>query len=123
MQQHWGPGTNIAKVHILGSENHPNNGKERWCCSHHSEASAKGFKLQTQTKLRQKVKTDLTKTNEDESNVAVKDVVAGVKALPKRVSNRLSRGKGKGKKSTFPSAPGTSKQASQEPKNSDDDFM
>ena len=78
--------------------------------------------------MRQKVKTDVAKADEDESNITVEDVVAGVKPLPKRVSNCLSRGKGKGKKSTFPSTsdfsvPGTSNQTYQEPKNSDDDFM
>ena len=90
----WGEGTMIAKLYILGTENHPNNETERWCCVHHSVASGTGFLLQTQVNSRKKIR--LVKV---QGETTIADVV-GVNPLPKRGSNRLSLKKGNGSTNT-----------------------
>ena len=90
----WGDGTMIAKLYILGTENHPNNETERWCCVHHSVASGTGFLLQTQVNSRKKIR--LVKV---QGETTIADVV-GVNPLPKRGSNRLSLKKGNGSTNT-----------------------
>ena len=74
----------------MSTINHPKNEEEVWSCAHHSEASRKGFKLQTQKYTRKEV-VAAEKSNKIEvknSNTAEDDLVDGVKALPQRETGR-----------------------------------
>jgi hypothetical protein len=112
----WVEGDQISRVFILGSNTHPNDLTEVWCCTHHNKASVEGFLLQTQyiamrhkagyrqnaaTEVGGKIdeKEDYNDGEEVDDNKD-KDDLSGVKPL-KQV-HRLSRTKGKkaGSKST-----------------------
>ena len=65
----FGEGTVIARVYIMETVSHPRNNAEDWVCAHHGIASVKGFKLQTQFKIKKIKHTEKYEAADKEPDV------------------------------------------------------